>query len=52
MTWRAYMYGLGAGGGAGVATAIEIIRRELDVTMALCGVNRVEEIDGRVLAEP
>ena len=32
---RAYIYGLGAGGQAGVATAIEIIRKELDVTMAL-----------------
>ncbi|WP_037282461.1 alpha-hydroxy acid oxidase [Rubellimicrobium mesophilum] len=49
---RAYIYGLGAGGQAGVATAIEIIRRELDVTMALCGVNRIEEIDRTVLAEP
>ena len=48
---RAYIYGLGAGGQAGVATAIEIIRREMDVTMALCGVNRVEEIDRTVLAE-
>lgn len=48
---RAYIYGLGAGGRAGVATAIEVIRREMDVTMALCGVSRVEEIDGRVLAD-
>src|SRR6267143_2849767 len=37
---RAYIFGLGAGGEAGVAKAIEIIRNELDVTMALCGVNR------------
>ncbi len=39
---RAYVYGLGAGGQAGVARAIEIIRKELDVTMALTGarVNR------------
>jgi L-lactate dehydrogenase (cytochrome) len=46
---RAYIYGLGAGGQAGVATAIEIIRRELDVTMALTGVSSVNEIDRRVL---
>ncbi|WP_185984432.1 alpha-hydroxy acid oxidase [Aureimonas mangrovi] len=34
---RAFLYGLGAGGQAGVEKAIEIIRKELDVTMALCG---------------
>ena len=38
MIGRSYIYGLGAGGEAGVARAIEIIRKELDVTMALCGV--------------
>jgi L-lactate dehydrogenase (cytochrome) len=41
---RAYVYGLGAGGEAGVATAIEIIRRELNVTMALTGCRSVVEI--------
>jgi L-lactate dehydrogenase (cytochrome) len=49
---RSYIFGLGAGGQAGVARAIEIIRNELDVTMALCGVNRVRDIDRRVLAQP
>ena len=48
---RAYIFGLGAGGQAGVARAIEIIRNELDVTMALCGVNRVRDIDRRVIAQ-
>ena len=48
---RSYIYGLGAGGQAGVARAIEIIRNELDVTMALCGVNRVRDIDRRVIAQ-
>jgi L-lactate dehydrogenase (cytochrome) len=48
---RAYVYGLGAGGQAGVSRAIEIIRRELDVTMALTGVTRIDEIDERVLAD-
>ena len=47
---RGYIYGLGAGGQAGVAHAIDIIRKELDVTMALCGVNRVRDIDRRVIA--
>jgi L-lactate dehydrogenase (cytochrome) len=47
---RAYVYGLGAGGEAGVARAIEILQKELDVSMALCGVSRVAEVDRRVLA--
>jgi L-lactate dehydrogenase (cytochrome) len=46
---RAYVYGLGAGGEAGVATAIEIIRRELNVTMALTGCRSVVEIDSSAL---
>ena len=46
---RAYVYGLGAGGEAGVATAIEILRKELSVTMALTGARSVAEIDGRIL---
>ncbi|WP_027165683.1 alpha-hydroxy acid oxidase [Mesorhizobium sp. WSM3224] len=46
---RAYVYGLGAGGEAGVATAIDILRKELSVTMALTGTRSIEEIDGRVL---
>jgi len=44
MSGRAYIYGLGAGGQAGVARAIEIIRNELDVTMALTGRKSVGEI--------
>jgi L-lactate dehydrogenase (cytochrome) len=49
MIGRAYLYGLGANGQAGVSQAIEVIRRELDVTMALCGVNSVKEIGPQVL---
>jgi L-lactate dehydrogenase (cytochrome) len=41
---RPYIYGLGAGGEAGVARAIDIIRGELDVSMALTGVTRIDEI--------
>ncbi|MBI1244616.1 MAG: L-lactate dehydrogenase [Alphaproteobacteria bacterium] len=37
---RAFLYGLGAMGEAGVTKALEIIRKELDVTMAFCGKNR------------
>jgi L-lactate dehydrogenase (cytochrome) len=46
---RSYIYGLGAAGQAGVARAIDIIAKELNVTMALTGVSSVEEIDRRVL---
>src|SRR6202022_2012719 len=46
---RAYAYGLGAGGQAGVAKAIDIIQKELLTTMGLCGVNKVEEIDDQTL---
>ncbi len=51
LSGRAYIYGLGAGGQAGVARAIEIIRNELDTSMALAGVNRIEEIGRHVIAE-
>jgi L-lactate dehydrogenase (cytochrome) len=50
MIGRAYAYGLGAGGQAGVAKAIDIIARELETTMGLCGVNTIAEIDDHVLA--
>src|SRR5580693_9545376 len=50
MSGRAYIYGLGAGGEAGVARAIEILRSELDVSMALTGVSSIGEIDRRVIA--
>ena len=51
MIGRAFVYGLGANGQQGVSTAIECIRKELDMTMALCGVNKISEIDSRVLAD-
>ncbi|MBV8564669.1 MAG: alpha-hydroxy-acid oxidizing protein, partial [Methylobacteriaceae bacterium] len=47
---RAYIFGLGAGGKAGVTAAIDIIRKELDVTMALTGVKSIAEIGRHVLA--
>ena len=43
MIGRAYIYGLGALGEAGVVTALETIRKELDSTMGLCGVCDVIE---------
>jgi L-lactate dehydrogenase (cytochrome) len=50
MIGRAYIHGLGAFGGPGVAKAIDIIRNELSVTMGLCGVNSIAEIDNHVIA--
>jgi L-lactate dehydrogenase (cytochrome) len=50
MIGRAYAYGLGAGGEAGVAKAIDLIAKELTTTMGLCGVNTIAEIDERVVA--
>lgn len=44
MIGRAYVWGLGAGGQDGVAKAIDILRKELDVNMALCGVRNVRDI--------
>ena len=49
MIGRAYAHGLGAGGEAGVAKAIDLIRNELSTTMGLCGVNTIAEIDDHVL---
>ena len=48
---RAYIFGLGAAGEAGVARAIEIIRKELDVSMALTGVSRIHEIGPQILVQ-
>jgi L-lactate dehydrogenase (cytochrome) len=49
LSGRAYLYGLGAGGQAGVARAIEILRDELDVSMALTGTTSVADINRRVI---
>ena len=48
---RAYIFGLGAGGEEGVAKAIDIIRTELDVSMALTGIKRVNEIGRHILVQ-
>ena len=46
---RAYAYGLGAMGEAGVARALEVIEKELDVTMALCGLRDVKDASRSIL---
>src|ERR1700730_13586423 len=50
MIGRAFAYGLGGAGEAGVAKAIDILRNELNTTMGLCGVNTIAEIGDHVLA--
>lgn len=52
MIGRAYVYGLGAMGEAGVTRALEIIHKELDTTMALCGERRVTELGRHNLLVP
>lgn len=49
---RAFVYGLGAMGQAGVRKALEIIHRELDVTMALCGERDVHNLGPHNLILP
>jgi L-lactate dehydrogenase (cytochrome) len=44
MIGRSYVYGLGAMGQPGVAMALEILRKELDTTMALCGERHVHDL--------
>ena len=46
---RAFLYGLGAGGQAGVTKVLEILHKELDLTMALCGRSNLSEVDESIL---
>ncbi len=46
---RAMLYGLGAMGGAGVTKALEIIHKELDLTMAFCGRTQIAQVDKTIL---
>lgn len=49
---RAFLYGLGAMGEQGVTTALDIIQKELDTTMALCGLRDVNDLSRDVLLMP
>jgi isopentenyl diphosphate isomerase/L-lactate dehydrogenase-like FMN-dependent dehydrogenase len=49
---RAYMYGLGAAGEAGVARAIAILRADLDRTLALLGCASVSELNRSYIDVP
>ena len=46
---RSFIYGLGAMGEAGVTKALQIIHREMDITMALCGKTRIDQVDKSIL---
>ena len=46
---RAFLYGLGAMGQAGVTKALEIIRKELDITLAFCGRRDVADLGRDIL---
>lgn len=49
---RAFIYGLGAMGEKGVTKALEIIHKELDVTMALCGETDINKVGKQILLNP
>jgi isopentenyl diphosphate isomerase/L-lactate dehydrogenase-like FMN-dependent dehydrogenase len=49
MIGRAMAYGLGAMGEAGVSKALQILHKELDVTMAFCGHTDIRNVDHRIL---
>jgi L-lactate dehydrogenase (cytochrome) len=49
---RAFIYGLGAGGQGGVTRALEIIRSELDTTLALCGETDITKVGRHNLLMP
>jgi L-lactate dehydrogenase (cytochrome) len=49
MIGRAWAYALAAAGGRGVARALEIIRHEMEIAMALTGQTDVKRLDRRML---
>ena len=49
MIGRAMVYGLGAFGEAGVTKALQILHKELDVTMAFCGHTNIQNVDTSIL---
>ena len=49
MIGRPFLYGLGALGGPGVTRCLEILRNELDLTMAFCGHTRLVDVTRDIL---
>ena len=52
MIGRAFLYGLGAMGEQGVTKCLDIIRNELDITMAFCGHTDIRTVDRAILRGP
>jgi L-lactate dehydrogenase (cytochrome) len=52
MIGRAFVYGVGAMGEEGVTKALEIIRKELDLTMGFCGRTDIRGVDAGILLDP
>jgi L-lactate dehydrogenase (cytochrome) len=53
MIGRAYLYGLGAGGQDGVTQCLDLLRKEFEATMALCGITAADAIDaGAIVSYP
>ena len=46
---RAFLYGLGAEGEKGVTRILEILQKELDLTMALCGATDLSQVNKNIL---
>ena len=51
MIGRAFLYGLGAKGQAGVRQALDIIHKELDLTLGLCGQSDLSKVDSSILTK-
>jgi len=49
---RSFLYGLGALGKPGVKLALDIIRKELDITLALCGKRDIREAGPELIHRP
>ncbi|WP_137702891.1 alpha-hydroxy acid oxidase [Marimonas lutisalis] len=52
MIGRAFIYGLGAMGEEGVTRALEVIQREMDISMALCGIKTIDQINRDIMLVP
>ncbi len=52
MLGRAYVHGLGAMGEAGVTKALEVVHKELDYSMALCGHRSISDVNRDILLVP
>ena len=49
MIGKTYLYGLAAGGEKGVSKVLEILKKELDITMGLCGCKDISEVSGKII---